>query len=171
MFFTVKSYQRVAVHLQHFLNDYLKSSKVLKTEKVHCFLLLVNGLSANKQTNKTFDCGSEGRSVLLWKSKMVKKTSPNIITTPHASYHIVLTKIAGQGFGYETDYVDDKKTFISIFRVPRPFNCIPCLRLGNPKPCPFQRHIPCLGEKGSRALGKSCCSVQRLNLAIRWSFF
>ena len=65
MFFTVKSYQRVAVHLQHFLNAYLKSSKVLKTEKVHYFLLLVNGLSANKQTNKTFDRGSEGSSVLL----------------------------------------------------------------------------------------------------------
>ena len=65
--------------------------------------------SANKQTNKTFDRGSEGRSVLLWKSKMVKKTSPNIITTPHASFHIVLTKIPGQGFGYETDYVYDKK--------------------------------------------------------------
>ena len=65
MFFTVKSYQRVAVHLLHFLNDCLKSSKILKTEKVRCILLLVNGLSANIQTNKTFDCGSEGRSVLL----------------------------------------------------------------------------------------------------------
>ena len=65
MFFTVKSYQRVAVHLLHFLNDYLKSSKILKTEKVRCFLLLVNGLSANIQANKTFDRGSEGMSVLL----------------------------------------------------------------------------------------------------------
>lgn len=65
MFFTVKSYQRVAVHLQQFLNDYLKSSKILKTDKVRCFLLLVKGLSVNKQTNKTFDRGSEGRSVLL----------------------------------------------------------------------------------------------------------
>ena len=46
MFFTAKSYQRVAVHLQHFLNDCLKSFKILKTEKVRCFLLLVKGLSA-----------------------------------------------------------------------------------------------------------------------------
>ena len=46
---------------------------------------------------------------------MVKKTSANIITTPHASYHIVLTKIPGQGFGYETDYVDDKKHSFPFF--------------------------------------------------------
>ena len=137
MFFTVKSYQRVAVHLQHFLNDYLKSSKVLKTEKVRCFLLLVNGLSANKQTNKTFDRGSEGRSVLLWKSKMVKKTSPNIITTPHASYHIVLTKIPGQGFGYETDYVDDKKNIHFHFSCPSSIQLYTLFKTREPQTMPI----------------------------------
>ena len=44
-----------------------------------------------------------------------KKKSPNIIAAPHASYYIVLTKVPGQGFGYESNYADDKKHSFPFF--------------------------------------------------------